>query len=132
MPLILIPMVSHFRPIGSSGLRRAAYLACGLIVLSYFLFDVLDLDGSNFLLLLTPLERSVIVAELPSEIELTHSLERSEPLGDIAFPLAEKSGNYIRLQRAKRPGSSLLDSARCHGYRVGLARDSVPDSPPYG
>jgi hypothetical protein len=100
--------------------------------LSYFLSDVLDLDGPNFPLLLTPVERSVIVAELLSEIDLIRSLERAEPLGDIAFLSAKKSGNYIRLQRAKGPGSTPLDSARFHGYRVGLARDSVLDPSPYG
>ncbi len=124
-------MVSNLRRIWSSRLRRAAFVTCGLIVLSWAP-EVPAFDSPNFPVLLTPVERSVIVAELPSDIDLILSHEQAEALGDIALLSAAKLGNYIRLQRARRPESTLLDSVRSHGYRVGLARNSVPIPSPYG
>ncbi len=102
------------------GLKRAVYVACTLVVLSYILFEVLDLDGSNFPSLLAPVERSVIVAEVPSSIEVNYSPERTEPLPEVVLPLATRSVRHLRLRHVQVPDSSPLDSARSHGYRVGL------------
>ena len=118
-------MVSHLRRIWCSRARCIAFVACGLIVLCYAP-DVFDFNSPNFPVLLSPVQTSVIVAELPSDIDLILSHKQAESLGDIALLSAEKLGNYIRLQRVRRPESTLLDSVRSHGYRVGLARVSVP------
>jgi hypothetical protein len=120
-------MLRHFRPIHPSSLQRAIYVVCMLLVFSYILFDVLDLDGSNSPSFATPLERSVIVAEVLPEIQIAYSSDRVERLQNIAVLFADRSREYARFQITKVHRSSLLDSARAHGYRIGLGRDALPD-----
>jgi len=99
------------------------------LVFSYILFDVLDLDGSNFPRLLTPVARAVIVAETLVVIEIQDTRKHAAPLRSVALlftDLFEKCSRLLWQTKATR-----LDSARSHGYRVGLPRDSVADASPY-
>lgn len=125
-------MLPGLQVVHSLGICRAIHVVCMMLVLSYILFNVLDLDGSNFPRLLIPVGRSVIVAEVPCDVEFVYSLDRAELWKNTSDLSADGSGAYGRLQRTEVPRSSPLDSGRTHGYRVGLPRDSIADLSPYG
>jgi len=124
-------MLSGRRPFHSSIFWRATHVLCTLLVFSYILFDVLDLDGSNFSRLLATVERAAIVAEVPDAIPLNYFLEKSESWGDTSLLFTDPSGLYARLYWTALSRASPLGATRSHGYRVGLARNSLPDSSPY-
>ena len=118
-------MLVHFRAILASRLHRVFYIVCVAFVCSYIFFDVLDLDGSNFLRLLTPVARAAIVAETLVVIEIQDIRKHAAPLGSVALLFTDLFEKCSRLLwQTKATG---LDSARSHGYRVGLPRDSVAD-----
>ena len=110
---------------------RVTHTVCVLLVFSYILFDVLDLDGSNFPKLLMRVERAVVVAVVPSTTQLNYSSEESELFGDISVLFADRSAEYSRPLWVELLRASPLNKTRSHGYRVGLARNSLPDSSPY-
>jgi len=118
-------MLRCFRPIHPSSLQRAIYVACMLLVFSYILFDVLDLDGSNLPRLLTPVTRAVIVGETVAVIDLQDSRKPAAPWGSVVLLFTDLFEKCSRLRR--QTTASGLDSARSHGHRVGLPRDSVAD-----
>ena len=91
---------------------------------------MLDLDGLNFSRLFTPVEKIIIVGLVPSGAQLNNPSEQSG-LCDIALLLANRAGLHARSQWVELLRASRLGTARSHGYRVGLARNSLPDSPPY-
>src|SRR5215813_4326871 len=124
-------MLWGHRSFNSSIFCRATHTVCILLVFSYVLFDVLDLDGSNFSRLLATVERAAIVAEVPDGIRLNCSPEKSEIWGNTALFFPDLSASYARLCWIELSRASPLGTARSHGYRVGLARNSLPDSPPY-
>lgn len=124
-------MLSDSWPIHSSRVWRAINVISILLVFSYILFDILDLDGSSIRRTPAPVKRTVIVAVVPSETQISYSFERSELRNDFTFFLADRPGLDVRPARAERLRSSALGTARSHGYRVGLARSSLPDSSPY-
>lgn len=103
------------------------YIVCMCFVFSYIAFNVLDLDGSNLLSLATPLERSSVIAVIPSEVEIPYSSDRVEHARTIAGLVADSFTEYARFQMTTVSKSSLLASVRAHGYRIGLARDDLPD-----
>src|SRR5262245_33120436 len=117
--------------IHSSRASRAIYLVSALLVFYNIFFDLLDLDVSNFPKLFTPVQRTITVAVLPPSTELNFSSEQSEVCGDISLLPADRSAVYSRSSWAELLRTSPLGTARSHGYRVGLARNSLPDSPPY-
>ena len=124
-------MLSDYRVFLLSTFWRIAHVVCALLVFSYILFDVLDLDGSNFSRLLATVERAAIVAEVPDAVPLNYSPEKSESRGDTSLFFPDQSGLYGRLYWTDLLRASPLGTARSHGYRVGLARNSLPDSSPY-
>ena len=124
-------MLWGHRSFNSSIFCRATHTVCILLVFSYVLFDVLDLDGSNFSRLLATVERAAIVAEVPDAVPLNYSPEKSESRGDTSLFFPDQSGLYGRLYWTDLLRASPLGTARSHGYRVGLARNSLPDSSPY-
>ena len=84
-------MPSRSWPIHSSIVSRSIHVLSVLLVFSYIFFDVLDVDGSNFPRLFTPVERTITVAVLPSGTQLNDSSEQSELCGDISLLFAEIS-----------------------------------------
>lgn len=123
-------MLSRFRSIHCSILWRAIYVVCMVLVLSYVLFDVLDLDGSDFHSPLTPVQKAIIVAEVPSDVEPAYFPQSAVLWENTSVLFGDRSGEYVQLQRTDILISSPLDSARSHGYQVGLPRDSVADLSP--
>src|SRR5215468_11867852 len=124
-------MPSGLGSIRPSRVSRPIYVLSIVLVLLNILFDVLDLDGSNFPKLFTPVQRTITVAVLPPSTELNFSSEQSEVCGDISLLPADRSAVYSRSSWAELLRTSPLGTARSHGYRVALARNSLPDSPPY-
>ena len=124
-------MLSDYRVFLLSTFWRIAHVVCALLVFSYILFDVLDLDGSNFSRLLATVERAAIVAEVPDAVPLNYSPEKSESRGDTSLFFPDQSGSYTRPCWSELLRASTLGTARSHGYRVGLARNSLSDSSPY-
>lgn len=123
-------MLPRFRPIHCSILWRAIYVVCMVLVLSYVVFEVLDLDGSNFPSPLTPVQRAVIVAEVPSAVEPAYFPQSAVLWKNTSVLFGDRAGEYVQLQRTDILISLPLDSARSHGYRVGLPRDSIADLSP--
>lgn len=113
--------------IHSSRVSRGIYILSLLLVFSYIFFAVLDLDGSNFPRLFTPVKRTIIVAVVPSGTELNFSSAESELRSDVSLQSADRSIEYSRPLWAEVLTSSPLNTARSHRYRVGLARNSLPD-----
>jgi hypothetical protein len=107
--------------------QRVMYLACVCFVFSYIAFDVLDLDGSNFPTLVGVIERSAIVAVLPSEVEISSSHDPIEHSQTVKILFADRLREYVRFQMTRVLESLPRALARAHGYRIGLARDSLPD-----
>ena len=113
-----------------STLRRIADVACAALVVFYLLFDVLDVDGSNFAHILAPTHK--IAFELtPAESEFDLSAKQLEVLNVGAFVLAAAFTACAQMRGADRAQFSPLRAARDHGSRLGLARNSLPDSSPY-
>src|SRR5213594_992101 len=123
-------MPSALQPIHSSRLWRATYAVCALLVLSYIFFDVLDLDGSNFPSVVAPEETTVIVAVMPADAELYDSPQSIGPWSTLPPMSTDSAATFSWLRRMNICRFSSLNSARFHGYRAGLARDSLPHSSP--
>ena len=124
-------MLSALRPIHLSRIRRAVYTVCALVVSSYVFFDALDLDGSNSPRLFSPLQKTISVAEVLSEGELFTSPEPLALRDRALIPTTDQAGKLTSPDQGKLLILSPLFSARAHGYRVSLARNSLPDSSSY-
>src|SRR5262245_57663201 len=115
-------MPSGLGSICPSRVSRPIYILSIFLVFCYIFFDVLDLDGSNFPKLFTPVQKTITVAVLPSSTELNYCSEHSEPCDDISLLLTDRSAKCSRPSWAVLLTASPLGTARSHGYRVGLAR----------
>ena len=119
----MLMCLPHIR---NSSRQRAMYIVCMCFVFSYIAFNVLDLDGSN----LTALERSSMLAVMPSDVEIPYSPARVER--------APRNNNLLSTNDESSPRQAHLSVltpaslARAHGYKVSLARNSLSDSSPYG
>ncbi len=108
-------MLAGRRPFHSSIFWRATHIVCVLLVFFYILFDVFDLDGSNFSRLLATVERAVVVAVVPSSTPLNYSSEESEFCGGISLLFADRSAEYSRPLWVELLTASPLGTARSHG-----------------
>jgi hypothetical protein len=125
-------MLSVFRSFRVSKAWRVSYLVCTLLVFSYILFEVLDLDGSNFPLKQfvferVALERVPIVAEAAGDTSGAYSLEKTLLPGHFfaLSPDTVRERMWVRLTRSLT--LSLLNCVRTHGYRLALPRSSTLD-----
>jgi hypothetical protein len=108
----------------SSILWRAAYIVCVLLVFSYVLFDLLDVDGSDFPPLKTLAGKFLIVPENGGGAHDVYVVDQPSPEGKNPLQgFGESRGHQLHGTELQR--FSPLDSARAHGYRVGLPRDSI-------
>lgn len=103
---------------------RLVHVLCMVFVFSYIVFDILDLDGSNLPAIVNPAEWAVISAEMPAHLEQSERLDRAELWNDTV-PAPDLAPASTRFREAERPPFSPLDSARAHGYRIGLPRDAI-------
>ena len=102
------------------------YAVCFCLVLSFILFEVLDVDGSDFP---TPISRALTVVKLA---EPPHDLKRG--LGElpteswISVSLGAEIARQDLLQRRARAVSSPPSPPGPRRDRSTLARASLPDS----
>ena len=122
-----VQMLPDFRSKRCSTFWRAIYIASMLLVFSYILFDVLDLDGSDFPRPRAPVERNVVVAEVPKEIKQAYLSERTELWVDHSVLVPAMSGESVQVRPTRTLTFSPLDSARTRGYRIALPRSSPSD-----
>jgi hypothetical protein len=111
-----------------SRLSRAASIVSSILICSYVFFEILDLDGSDLDRLLTPAETTIMLAE-DSELSPDDSLD-SVSWENRQLLLMAAAGKDSWLCRTKGLRLSPPNFLRVHGYRIGLARGSLPDSSP--
>jgi len=114
----------------SSTLRRIADVVCSLLVVFYVLFDVLDLDGSDFSRVFNSAHQPKLDAVVSAETELDVSAKQFLPVSANASLLALDDSEFAQSRRSYKVQFSLLRNARDHGYRPGLARNSLSDKSP--
>jgi hypothetical protein len=120
-------MLPDFRPNHCSPFWRAIYTVSMLVVFSYILFDVLDLDGSDFPRPRAPVERNVVIAEVPKDIKIAYCLDGTEFWVEHSLLVPAISGEAASVRLTRLLAFLPLDSARTHGYRVALPRSSPSD-----
>jgi hypothetical protein len=113
-----------------STLWRIADVVCALLVIFYVLFDVLDLDGSEFSKVFNSAHQPKLDAVVRAEASINVSTEKFIPLRAKADFLATNASDHALLRSFDNVQFSLLRTARAHGYRQGLARNSPFDAPP--
>jgi hypothetical protein len=120
-------MLTDFRFNHCSIFWRTIYVVCIASVFSYIFFDVLDLDGSDFPRPRAPVERNVVVAEVPKEIKQAYLPDKTELWVDHLALVPAISGESVDARLTSALTFSPLDSARTRGYRIALPRSSPPD-----
>jgi hypothetical protein len=122
-------MSRNFRSIRSSRFLRSAYLVWVLLAISYVLFEVLDVDGSNLPRLLTPLQRPVLMAESIADVagdgQESEDQRRHGPTLSVGAPQRFRLPGQIQSIRSEARGF-----LRARRYRAGSTRDSLAQSPP--
>jgi len=120
-------MLSVSRSLRASKAWHATYLVCTLLVFSYILFEVLDIDGSNFPLNPHPLDRTAIVAEVANDAARFYSIEKSELSHDVSLLAQAIAYETLWGRLAQAFTFKPLNSVRTRGYRVALPRSSPSD-----
>ncbi len=113
-----------------SGFWLAISAASIAAVFSFILFEVLDIDGSDF-------PGQPAAAGTPATLsEAAHDLRRAlvhSPAKiwvDTTLLLQNRSWESVRLHRPPVPKALLIRSPQTQGYRITLPRSSLPDTPP--
>jgi hypothetical protein len=113
-----------------SRLWRIADVVCVLLVVFYILFDVLDLDGSDFSKVFNSAHQPKLDAVVRAEADIDVSAEQFVPVRGKAYFLATNASEHAQLLSSENVQFSTLHTARAHGYRLGLARNSPFDAAP--
>jgi hypothetical protein len=109
----------------NSRLHRVIHVICAVFVVFYILFDVLDLDGSDFPLNPAPLEKAFLTAEVPKEIKQELSLTETDG-GDAALSsIILRQAFPVPLTRSCV--FTVLQFIRVHHYRIALPRSAPAD-----
>jgi hypothetical protein len=122
-------MSRKFCLIRSSRFLRSAYQVWALLAISYVLFEVLDIDGSNLPRLLVPAHRSVLAAESTADVagdeQLSEDQRRYGPTLTIVSRQRIRSSGQVQAIRSEVRGFLLV-----RRYRVSSTRDSGAQNPP--
>jgi hypothetical protein len=108
----------------------AFYLACLALVFSFILFEVLDIDGSDF-----PVAPMQAVTP-PHPSESSHDIKRTHLAGlgqlwtDLHLPVTDGVNFSLRVQRATSFAAAVTSTPVALALRVTLARSSLADAPP--
>lgn len=108
---------------------QALYIVCALVICFYILFDVLDIDGSNFAKFLVPSHKTSIGVFIPAEAEFDFAAKRDSLSFGVVLAFAALIAHCALPRIAALPLSALL-RRRAHGSLLALARNSLPDSIP--
>jgi hypothetical protein len=109
-----------------STLSRVVYIICTAFIVLYILFDVLDLDGSNFLTTRAPVNRTVVIVEVPKVGENVYLPDTTDLWINLAV-LPTEAKYVIHLVALSVRIPLLPDAARARGYRIALPRSSPSD-----
>jgi hypothetical protein len=110
-------------------LRRVTYVICTTFIVFYILFDVLDLDGSDFPTTRAPVARSVIMVEVPKVSVDVYLPVLTELWVGSTLLLAVGLGKSFQHKTLDVLRILPLNTPRAHRYRVALPRSSVSDIP---
>ena len=123
-------MARRSRSFLGSGFGLAIYVVCTALVFSFIVFEVLDVDGSDF-----PAKPST--AATPANLaEPRHDIRRAFLKGpapawmDAWALVAGRSGESVRLQQTAAVRPSPAVTPRAHRARATLPRSSLAGSPP--
>ncbi len=108
-------------------LWRVIYVVCAVAVCSFILFDVLDLDGSNFPSKPYATQSAVLTSADLDEIEHAHLPKLPEHWNQVVTISLIRQFDLASLRLASESRSSMPASARRHGYRLALPRSSTAD-----
>jgi len=123
-------MAHRSRNLLGSGFGLAIYVVCTALVFSFIVFEVLDVDGSDF-----PAKPST--AATPANLaEPRHDIRRAFlkgpalAWGDAWALAASRWVESVRLQRTAAVRPSPAGTPRAHRARATLPRSSLVDPPP--
>ncbi len=123
-------MVAYFRSFQSSLLRQVVSIVCVMMVCSYILFEVLDLDGSN-LPPRHPIENAAIVSEAETNVLRPYVTRLAEPWPDVFSSLPTDQIVYVDPHLIRPPVIPSFHLLQRLGYRIALPRSSIPDPFPF-
>jgi len=122
-------MVRRTRVGRASTVLLAFYLVCVTLVFSFILFEVLDIDGSDF-----PVAPMRAVAP-PHPAESSHDIKRTHLAGlgqlwiDLHLPVTDGVNFSLRVQRATSFAAAVTSTPVALALRITLARSSLADLP---
>ena len=109
-----------------SALRAVVYTISTAFIVFYILFDVLDLDGSNFPTTRAPVHRTVVIVEVPKVGENVYLPNTTDLWVNVAsLPAESEYATHLAALELWIP--LLPDAARGRGYRIALPRSSPSD-----
>lgn len=123
-------MLASFRSFKTSLLWRAISIVCVMMVFSYVLFEVLDLDGSNFPPR-HPTESAAIVSDAEANIIRPYLTRLTEPWTDVFSSLPTNQIASVHPHLTRHPVASSFHLPQRFGYRIALPRSSIPDPFPF-
>ena len=112
-------MLVAFRSFHCSVFLPAISIACVIVTLSYIFFQVLDVDGSNFPLRQFPVDSTVIVPEVETNIVRPYLTRLALPWAEVLSFLLPDQVDCIcpNLENSK---ASAHNSLQRRNYRVAL------------
>src|SRR5262252_9132730 len=119
-------MLASVRSFQGSLLGRAISIACVTIALSYLVFEVLDLDGSNFRTHRDPVQIAAIAKVETDDIRFRLA-DSAHPGVEVSFLLLAKPVEWVHRFRTENSVTTLINLFHRYGYRTALPRSSIPD-----
>ena len=123
-------MLARSRLARCSTLMLAVYLVCMAFVFSFILFEVLDIDGSDFPVAPSRTMQPINAVEPSHDIKRTHLMALVLLAVDLYPSTAGGIDCSVGAPSTPPAAPSVPGSSVALGYRVTLARSSLPDSPP--
>jgi len=121
-------MLSAIQPARCSLVWRLTNVASALFVCSFIFFEVLDLDGSDFVRLQLSVPRTVFLAEVTDELVGPRKIDY--PRTNLLYLAADWPSKFKIIRQTKAFGIAALDWANYHGFRIGSPPDLVADAVP--
>ena len=128
-PFTVMKMARILRVSPSLRFWRLVHIVTAVFVFSYIVFDVLDLDLSDFPLKQVPHERVVVVTEVPKVTELTNLFGGGGLLIEPSFldPAIFKESTRLQHKDTRR---TLRSNTYLYIHRLIFPRSSSQDSSP--
>ncbi len=118
-------MVRRSRVGRASTVLLAVYLACVALVFSFILFEVLDIDGSDFPAAPMQAVTPPHPAESSHDIKRAHLTSLGQLWVDVDLPVGDGQNPSLRVPHAARCGATVPSSPVAFAFRVTLARSSL-------